>query len=75
MNINALKISKNILPYFKYYADIYKPEKGTHSEVITIPMKDGTRALDNYFIKPLLNSGYTWKESFLLGEIYLIKKY
>ena len=75
MNINTLNISKEVLPYFKYYAGIYKPEKDGSQEIITIPMKDGARALDNYFIKPLLNSGYTWHESFLLGEIYLIKKY
>lgn len=74
MNIDALKINKSILPYFKYYADIYKPEKDGNNEIITIPIKDGSRALDVYYIKPLIESGYIWKESFLLGEIYLIKK-
>jgi hypothetical protein len=74
MNIESLKIKKSILPYFKYYAGIYKPEKDGNNEIITIPIKDGSRALDVYYIKPLLESGYIWKESFLLGEIYLIKK-
>ena len=74
MNIDALKINKSILPYFKYYAGIYKPEKDGNAEVITIPMMDGSRSLDVYFINPLLNNGYMWHESFLLGEIYLIKK-
>lgn len=74
MNADALKIKKSILPYFKYYARIYKPKKDGNAEVITIPMMDGSRALDVYYINPLLESGYIWKESFLLGEIYLIKK-
>lgn len=74
MNIDLLKINKNILPYFRYYAGIYKPEKDGNTEVITIPMMEGSASLDTYFIKPLLNNGYIWKDSFLLGEIYLIKK-
>ena len=74
MNIESLKIKKSILPYFKYYAGIYKPEKDGNNEIITIPIKDGSRALDVYYINPLIESGYIWKESFLLGEIYLIKK-
>ena len=60
--------------YFNYYKSLYPPEIDGNQIIITIPMKDGSRALDNYYIKPLLNSGYIWKESFLLGEIYLIKK-
>lgn len=75
MNINTLKINKSILPYFKYYAGLYKPEIGTRGEIITIPIKDGSRSLDTFFINPLLNNGYIWEESFLLGEIYLIKKH
>lgn len=75
MNITELKISKQILPYFKYYAGIYKPETGTRGEIIIIPMKDGSASLDRYFINPLLKNGYTWKESFLLSEIYLYKEF
>ena len=74
MDISVLKINKQILPYFKYYASKYQPEKGAKGEIITIPMLEGSRSLDDYFIKPLLNNGYIWEESFLLSEIYLIKK-
>ena len=75
MDIKTLKISKSILPYFKYYATKYKPEIGTRGEIITIPMREGSASIDNYYIKPLLNNGYIFKESFLLSEIYLIKEY
>ena len=61
--------------FFDYYAGRYPALKGTKGEIITIPIMDGSRSLDNHFIKPLLESGYEWKESVLLKEIYLIKRY
>lgn len=68
-----MNMSPSIVGYFNYYAGKYPTETGTHRDIITIPMKDGSRSLDHYFIKPLLAAGWLWKDSFLLGEIYLYK--
>ena len=67
------KVSKQISGYFGYYAGKFDIEKSEKTILITIPMKDGSRSLDCYFIRVLLENGYIFKESFLLGEIYLYK--
>lgn len=65
---------KAIQPYFNYYLRKYPPEIFETQSIITIPMKDGSRSLDDYYIKPLLENGYKYHEYFLLKEIYLIKQ-
>lgn len=71
--MDNLSISKAIRPYFNHYIRKYTPDTSEKGEIITIPMKDGSRALDTYFIKPLLDNGFIWHDSFLLGEIYLTR--
>ena len=66
-------VSKQIEPYFNYYASKYPAELLGDCLFIEIPMRDGDGKLDNYFINPLLKSGYTWHENWLLSKIYLIK--
>lgn len=67
------KVSNQIAGYFGYYAGKFDIEKSEKLILITIPMKDGSRSLDHYFIKVLLANGYTCKDSFLLGETYFFK--
>ena len=66
-------INKQIAGYFGYYAGKFDIEKSDKTILITIPMKEGSRSLDRYFIKVLLDNGYIWHDCFLLGEIYLYK--
>ena len=68
-----MNISKSIEPYFNYYKKKYPAIKDGEHEIIIIPIKDGSRSLDNYFINPLKANGYEYKENFLLSEIYMIK--
>lgn len=68
------KVKDQIKGYFGYYAGLFETIKGEKGIIITIPMKEGSRSLDLYFIDVLLENGYTYHEYFLLREIYLIKK-
>ena len=68
------KVKDQIKGYFGYYAGLFETIKGDKGIIIIIPMKEGSKSLDRYFINILLENGYTFHEYFLLGEIYLIKK-
>ena len=56
--MDTLNIKKAIRPYFNYYLDLYPPEITDNYIIFTIPMLDGCRSLDNYFINPLLDNGF-----------------
>lgn len=65
-------ISDAILPYFRYYAGLYKIQSGSKGDLITIPVKDGSGSLDRYFINQLISNGWYFRYNALLSEIYLI---
>lgn len=66
-------ISPAIVGYFNYYATKYPAEILGATEIITIPMRDGSRSLDSYFINVLTRNGWNYSDYFLLGQIYLIR--
>lgn len=68
-------ISPAIVGYFNYYARIYPAEILGNTEIITIPMRDGSRSLDSYFINVLTANGWKYSDYFLLGQIYLIRAF
>lgn len=66
-------VSSDILGYFRYYASKYEILTRTKGDLIEIPIKDGSHSLDNYFINILTRNGWEFKESPLLGMIYMIR--
>lgn len=63
-------VDKKRYPYFDYLFRKY-----SHGEnYVEIPMLEGSRTIDNHLIKPLLEEGWIYKSSFLLGQIYLFRK-
>ena len=71
------KYSRDILGYFRYYADKYSISYGTTADgrktaFIEIPVMDGSNSLDHYFINVLTANKWTYKHDWLLNKIYLI---
>ena len=74
-SLGVKDISPAIVGYFNYYAEKYPAEILGNTEIITIPMRDGSRSLDSYYINVLTRNGWKYSEYFLLGQIYLIRAF
>ena len=66
------EIAPSILPYFMYYTDKYQMVDTGKYQVLQIPVMDGSRGLDNYFINVLTANGWTFQHNFLLSQIWMI---
>ena len=66
------KISDSIKGYFRYYAGCYELLKSSKRDIIEIPVMDGSRGLDNYFINVLCDNGWEFRYYALLKTIFLI---